>query len=427
MVSGASYSASASLPPFESTRLTLKVKPMRSGSAGRRRRAPGLTTSPWPLGRALDDRVQRLAVVEPLARGGGEQAGPRLQRRQRVDLQQVDAPVLADAEVDPADVADAQRAHRHLRDGAQARHDVARQIGRAAHRDLAGVGRLQPVVVEVEAAARRRVDDVVDRQQDPLVAAPLQKRDGDVGAGHELLDQHAARVGAQRARQDLGQRARVAHDRVVGDPLRRPFVVRLDDHRQRQPQRPRIAHPPVLVGREQLRARRVDAALAQHQLGQPLVQRDRQDVGVRAGVGEPQLLEQRRVERLARAPAPPLGAVEDQIGSVRFDARRQPRGGAGDLDLLDLVTAGAQAVGDGVDGLDAVELGLVFAVGQPQVVREGNAHGEPLQLCLAVTLTGFRRARRALRRPSRPASSDRRWAGPDTRRRRPRTPPVTES
>ena len=47
MVSGASYSASASLPPFESTRLTLKVKPMRSGSAGRRRRAPGLTTSPW--------------------------------------------------------------------------------------------------------------------------------------------------------------------------------------------------------------------------------------------------------------------------------------------------------------------------------------------------------------------------------------------
>ena len=47
MVSGASYSASASLPPFGSTRLTLKVKPMRSGSAGRRRRAPGLTTSPW--------------------------------------------------------------------------------------------------------------------------------------------------------------------------------------------------------------------------------------------------------------------------------------------------------------------------------------------------------------------------------------------
>ena len=226
---------------------------------------------------------------------------------------------------------------------AQPRHHVARQIGRAAHRHLARLGRLQPIVVEVEAAARRRIDHVVDRQQHALVAAPLEERDGHVGAGHELLDQHAGRVGAQRARQHLGQRARVAHHRVVADPLRRALVVRLDDHRQRQPQRPRIAAcRAVLVGRDQPRARRVDPALAEHQLGQPLVERHRQDVGVRAGVREAQLLEQRRVERLARAPAPPLGGVEDQIGAEGFDARRQPRGRAGHLDLLDLVPAGAQ-------------------------------------------------------------------------------------
>ncbi len=59
MVSGASYSASASLPLFESTRLTLKVKPMRSGSAGRRRFAPGLITSPW--------RRAALATIVPSA------------------------------------------------------------------------------------------------------------------------------------------------------------------------------------------------------------------------------------------------------------------------------------------------------------------------------------------------------------------------
>ena len=299
--------------------------------------------------------------------------------------------------------------------------DVTRLVGRAAHGHLAGVGRLQPVVVEVEAAAGQRVDDVVDRQQDPLVAAPFQKRDGDVGAGHELLDQHAAGVGPQRARQHLAQHARVANDGVVGDPLRRAFVVRLDDDRQGQPQRPWVAHPAVLVGRQQLRARRVDAALAQHQLRQPLVQRDGQDVGVGVRVGEAQLLEQRRVESFPRAAAPPLGAVEDEIRSVRFDARGQPRRRSGDLDLLDLMAAGAQAGRDGVDGLDGVELGLVFAVGQPQVVREGNSHVSPS--VLAVTLTGFRRARRALRRPSRPTFSDRRWAGPDKRRRRPRTPP----
>jgi len=38
MVCGASYSASASSPPFESTRFMLWVKPMRRGSGPRRRR-----------------------------------------------------------------------------------------------------------------------------------------------------------------------------------------------------------------------------------------------------------------------------------------------------------------------------------------------------------------------------------------------------
>ena len=52
----------------------------------------------------------------------------------------------------------------------------------------------------------------------------------------------------------------------------------------------------------------------------------------------------------------------------------QPRRGPGDLDLFDLVSARAQAGRDRVHGLGAVELGLVFAIGKAQVVREGDPH-----------------------------------------------------
>ena len=90
--------------------------------------------------------------------------------------------------------------------------------------------------------------------------------------------------------------------------------------------------------------------------------------------GKPELLEQRRVERLARAAAPPLGGVEDQIRAERLDALGQVRRGPGDLDLLDLVPARAQPGGDRVDGLGAVELGFVFAVGKAQVVGESDPH-----------------------------------------------------
>ena len=129
-----------------------------------------------------------------------------------------------------------------------------------------------------------------------------------------------------------------------------------------------------IVRHHQPGPRGVDALGAQHQLGQPLVQGHRHDVGVRAGVGEAQLLEQRRVERLAGAPAAALGGVEDQVGGERLDARRQVRSRAGDLDLLHLVPAGAQPVGDGVDGLRGVELRLLLAVGESEVVGECDLH-----------------------------------------------------
>ncbi len=115
--------------------------------------------------------------------------------------------------------------------------------------------------------------------------------------------------------------------------------------------------------------------LRQHQLGELLVQRERQDVGVRAGVGHPQLVEQRRVEGLAEAPAPPLGGVEDEVGPEGLEARHGPRGRSGDLDPLHPVAEPLEGAGQRVDGLAGVELGLVLGVGEAEVVGEGDAHG----------------------------------------------------
>ena len=74
---------------------------------------------------------------------------------------------------------------------------------------------------------------------------------------------------------------------------------------------------------DQHAARRVDAGALDHQLGQPLVERDRVRVGVRAGVRDAELLEQRRVERLAHAAAVALGGVEDDVRIDRLEPLEQ--------------------------------------------------------------------------------------------------------
>jgi hypothetical protein len=48
--------------------------------------------------------------------------------------------------------------------------------------------------------------------------------------------------------------------------------------------------------------------------------------------------------------------------------------GSSDLDLLDLVAASAQGIRDGVDGLYAVKLGLVLAIGETKVVGKCDLH-----------------------------------------------------
>jgi len=68
-------------------------------------------------------------VVEAFARAGGKRAGAAFKRRQGVDLQQVDAAVLAEPEVDAAQIANAEGADGQLGQGTQARHHIALLIG----------------------------------------------------------------------------------------------------------------------------------------------------------------------------------------------------------------------------------------------------------------------------------------------------------
>ena len=255
--SGESYSASSSCSPARSgaTRFTLKVKPTLSRSVrrGRPRRRP-LVGDPPARRRAADDRVHDRVRVQPLERRGGVDAGPLLERGERVDLEEVELPVVADAEVDPAEVAD-------LEDPVDGLGELAQPLARARRFTSAGARTetscvepgLELVVVDGVAPPRGRLrgDDVLDRLQDaaPLRRGRLEERHGHVAARDELLDEDARTGSAPgRVRTTSCEPQRVLHDRVLRDALRAALEVRLHDDRvaqrvelQLSPDRPRTA------------------------------------------------------------------------------------------------------------------------------------------------------------------------------------------
>ncbi len=112
----------------------------------------------------------------------------------------------------------------------------------------------------------------------------------------------------------------------------------------------------------------------EHQLGQPLVQRHRQRVGIRARVGIAQLLKERGIERLTCASSSSFGHVEDQIRAEGFQSCRQVRCRSRHLDLGHLMAALGQRFGDGFHRLWRIELGFLFGISQTQVMSEGDFH-----------------------------------------------------
>ena len=133
--------------------------------------------------------------MKPFQRRGGVDSRAGLQARQRVDLDEVDLPVLGDAEVDAPEIAAAEGAIRPSRHLLRPLEDVSGKLrGRA---DLHGlvVHGFQIVVVDavLPLGKLRLVDDVLDRGEHafPLRRCLLQESDGEILAGNEFLDEHS--------------------------------------------------------------------------------------------------------------------------------------------------------------------------------------------------------------------------------------------
>src|SRR5438045_95492 len=187
------------------------------------------------------------------------------------------------------------------------------------------VHRFQVVVVDAVAplGKLRLVDDVLDRGEDalPLRRRLLQEGDGEVLAGNELLDEDSGGEPGERLLHQRAEPSPLLAHRVLGDALGAAFEVGLHDERKAPAVELEI-HDVV----DELPARRDDAVLGEHQLGERLVEGDGEHPGVGAGIGKSELVEECGIESLAKPAPPALGGVEDQLRGGGRDARRRRRG-----------------------------------------------------------------------------------------------------
>ncbi len=361
--------------------------------------------------RGVEDGADGGVVGQADLGGGGEQRGRGRQRRQCIHLEQVDAAFGGDAEVEAGEVAQAQGAQDLVGDLAQARGDVAREVGGAAVLDLGRVDVLEAVVVDLDAVAlgvALLVLELDRREEAVVVADAVDEADRDVEAFDVLLDQDAFRVRAQGGAQGRGQVARLLDDgaaeRAVVDALGGALVVGFHDHREREAGAA-LGDVLVVADGDEDAARRIDAGALDHELGDPLVERERVRVRVRARERDAELLEQGRVERFAHAAAIALRRVEDDVRIDRFEALEEIRGGPGDFDLFDLVACGFDRLRDRVHRFRAVVLGFLLGfpnVGEPQVVSERDLHAIPAlaKRCDSETVKGNQRLVEHTKRPS---------------------------
>ncbi len=195
-------------------------------------------------------------------------------------------PGVAQPEVDAAQVAAIGEPEHGLRGraGARRRCPAGADAG-ALHAHRLVLGGLQRVVVDGVAplAGELGVDDVLHRGEHAVVVVLHrgQVRHRQVAPRDVLLHQDAGRVALQRPADLLLQLGHGLGHRVLGDALAASLEVGLHDDREAQRR-----------GRELLEllhvlpARRPDVVVAEDQLGELLVQGDRERIGVAPGVGE---------------------------------------------------------------------------------------------------------------------------------------------
>jgi hypothetical protein len=164
--------------------------------------------------------------------------------------------------------------------------------------------------------------------------------------------------------------AGVAHHRGRRDALRAPLEVRLDDQ-----WRAKVGRREPLEGGDVGETRGGQAGLRHQKLGETLVARNGRRLRVRAGEGHAELLEKIGIEGLASPAEAPGCRVEDEIRGGGLEAGHQAGGWTRDFEGFDLVPEPGQRGGQRGDGLRRVEVGLFFAMQDPEVVREDDAHG----------------------------------------------------
>src|SRR6266851_3492124 len=321
--------------------------------------------------------VDHPVEVQTLQRGGGVNARPGFQRWEGIHFQKMGLAVLTQTKIDPAQIAAVHDVEDPLRLPSNLLGNLLRDSGRSAHRDCPFMPRLQIIVVDLvfEPRPQLRIEDVFDRGEDAVevVRKASQKGHRDVLAGNEVLHQDAGRVLGQRLGGFVPEILGALRNGLLGDSLGRALEVRFDNHRELE-----LTGPQLLELLDELPGGSPHSVLFENELGELLVQGHRERVRVRTGIGEPKLLEERRIERLPESPSPAFRGVEDQVWRVGLEPGDGPRCGPGDFKPLQPVADPLDGVGQRVDRLLGVELRLVLRVREPEVERQGDAQRFPL-------------------------------------------------
>ena len=263
-----------------------------------------------------------------------------------VRLQHVEVVVGVHAHVDAGAVVEAESRERAHGDLLGLRGELPGD-GRGAHRmDLAAAA-AGLVLVGVDLGA---VAEAQQHRRQRLRRGVAQQSDVDLAALDVLLGQH--RLG-EPVEDHLGRRpqlALVVHHR---EAERDGLVLRLHHHRIGQ-----VARDRDLRRLQHRELGRGDAVLAQDHLGDDLVERQRMAQRTGRHIGDPDHLQDAGHMGVAGLALQPVGDVEHHPGPLARDHPGHERLQLGDqllvgLDGRDLVAAGAERVGEALDGLEA--------------------------------------------------------------------------
>ncbi len=313
-------------------------------------------------------------VVEPVELRGDRERTGGLEARERRRAEEKYFAVAADAKIEVAKIANAERGENSLRQIRDAALRLRRER-RAIEPGGRALRRRERVVVNREATRVARVDAELDGRKNVALREAVDFVDAHVDAGNVALEQDAIRIRVEELVDRATEVDRIFRDARLRNALRRAFVVRLrDGGPSKKTDEVVETAPPQARARDESTARRRDAASRENFFGERFVERDAERVRVAARRGHAELFEERSVEPAAHASAAAFRDVEDDVRRVRLEARDEPRRRTAHVDALDVVAGASERAREGVDGFGRVELGVFDGVGETEVVCERDSH-----------------------------------------------------